>query len=257
MAYIQGSYPILKKQELQKGIFDCTVSCPEIASQAQAGQFVHIRVDGFMLRRPVSICEIYREDGAVRLVFEVRGEGTAKLAELPEGGRMDLLGPLGNGFRLFAPEKKVILVGGGIGVPPLLQVAAHYGAHATAILGFRSADRIILARDFEASGADLRLATDDGSQGHHGFVTELLESRLIEGPAEAICACGPMAMLRGVVALAERFGIPSQVSLEERMGCGIGACLVCACKTVKDGREIYSHVCKDGPVFDGKSVVFE
>lgn len=257
MAYLQGSYPVLYRRELAPHIFEYTVSCPEIARQAQAGQFVHIRADGFTLRRPISICEILRESGALRLVFEVRGAGTERLSALQQDDTMDLIGPLGNGFRLFSPEKKVIVVGGGIGVPPLLQTAAHYGENATAILGFRTASAAILVDDFTAYGCDTRVATDDGTAGFHGFVTGLLEQRLAEGAADAICACGPMAMLRGVVALAELHGIPTQVSLEERMACGVGACLVCACKTVKDGHEIFTHVCKDGPIFDGKDVVFE
>lgn len=257
MAYLQGVYPILKKRQLSTGVFDLVVSCPEIAKQAQAGQFVHLRVEGFSLRRPISICEIFPKTGSIRLVFEVRGAGTERLSQIAEGSGLDMLGPLGNGFRTFAPEKRVIVVGGGIGVPPLLQTAAHYGENATAILGFRTASAAILEDDFRSKGCDLRLATDDGSAGYHGFVTGLLKQRLEEGPADAICACGPMAMLRGVVDLAQAYGVPSQVSLEERMGCGVGACLVCACKTVRDGREIYTHVCKDGPVFDGKEVVFE
>ncbi|MEM1485100.1 dihydroorotate dehydrogenase electron transfer subunit [Oscillospiraceae bacterium PP1C4] len=257
MAYLQGSYPILKKKELATGIFDYIVSCPEIAQQTVAGQFVHIRAEGFTLRRPISVCEVFRETGAIRLVFEVRGEGTKKLAELEQNHRMDILGPLGNGFRLFAPDKKIIVVGGGIGVPPLLQTASHYGENATAIIGFRNADASILADDFKEKGCDLRLATDDGSAGYHGFVTGLLEQRLNEAPADLIYACGPTAMLKGVVQMAQARGIPTQVSVEERMGCGVGACLVCACKTVRDGREIFTHVCKDGPVFDGNEVVFE
>lgn len=257
MAFLQASYPIVKKQELASSVFDYTVACPEIAQQAQAGQFVHIRAEGFTLRRPISICEISPDEGWIRLVFEVRGAGTEKLAQLEAGDRMDILGPLGNGFALLAPQKKIIVVGGGIGVPPLLQTAAHYGANATAILGFRSREAVILTDDFAGRGCDTRLATDDGSAGFHGFVTGLLEQRLAQESADLICACGPMAMLKGVVTLAQEHGIPTQVSLEEHMGCGVGACLVCACKTVRDGREIFTHVCKDGPVFDGSEVVFE
>lgn len=255
MAYLQGSYPILRKRTLAAGIFDYTIACPEIAGQAKAGQFVHLRVEGFSLRRPISICEITSE--TIRIVFEARGEGTKKLSCLEVGEKMDVLGPLGNGFSLPDTHKKIIVIGGGIGVPPMLETAAPFGADATAIIGFRSASAVILKDDFSAKGCDVRLATDDGSAGYHGFVTGLLEERLREGSADLICACGPMAMLKGVAAIADQHGIPSQVSLEERMGCGVGACLVCACKTVRDGREIFTHVCKDGPVFDGKAVVFE
>ena len=254
MAYMQGRYPILKKQEIAVGIYSMTVNCPPIAVQAQAGQFVHIRVEGCTLRRPISICEF--DEKTIRLVFEVRGEGTARLAKLCAGNEIDLLGPLGNGFPLLEREKKVIVVGGGIGVPPLLQVAAYYRKTTAALLGFRTSSAMILKGDFAEKGSDVRVATDDGSFGHHGFVTELLEERLKEAKADLICACGPMGMLKGIVATAEQYQTPVKVSLEERMGCGVGACLVCACKTVKDGREIYSHVCKDGPIFDGDEVVF-
>ncbi len=255
MAYVQGSYPVLKKQEIAPGIFDYTVLCPEIAQQASAGQFVHIRAQGFTL--PISICEISRAGGSIRLVLEVRGEGTRKLSMLRGNDKMDILGPLGNGFRPLSPDKRVIVVGGGIGVPPLLEVAARYGRNATAIIGFRNAGAAILEQDFRAKGCDTRLATDDGSAGFHGFVTGLLEERLTQAPADMVCACGPAPMLKSVARAAEERGVPCQVSLEERMGCGVGACLVCACKTVRDGQEIFSHVCKDGPVFEGKDVVFK
>ncbi len=256
MAYLQGSFPLLARCELAPGVFSFTISCPEIAAQAQAGQFVHVRVEGFTLRRPISICSFDRAAGTVRIVFEVRGRGTERLSHCKTGEMLDLLGPLGNGFSAVKPGEKLIVVGGGIGVPPMLQAAKAAGADATAIIGFRTAGAVILKEEFEALGCDTRLATDDGSAGYHGFVTGLLKQRLAEGAAALICACGPMPMLKGVVALADEYGIPSEVSLEERMGCGIGACLVCACKTVKDGREIYSHVCKDGPVFNGNEVVF-
>lgn len=248
---------MIRKEALAKGIYDMTVSCPPLASQAEAGQFVHIRVAGFTLRRPISICTIDAGAGTIRLVFEVRGPGTEALSALEPGDEMDLLGPLGHGFRPLSPGSRVIVVGGGIGVPPLLETAARYGKNATAILGFRTKDAVILTKDFENAGCDTRLATDDGSAGYHGFVTGLLEQRLAEGPADLICACGPMAMLKGVAAMAEKAGISCQVSLEERMGCGVGACLVCACKTVREGKELYSHVCKDGPVFESSEVVFE
>lgn len=257
MAYLQGAYPITIKRQIACGIYDYTIFCPPVAEQAEPGQFIHIRLDGFTLRRPISICETRPSEGTVRIIFEVRGEGTAKLAEMKVHDTVDLLGPLGNGFSIPSPGSKLIVIGGGIGVPPLLEIARRFRGETTAIIGFRNADAMILKDDFERLGCDTRLATDNGSAGHHGFVTDLLKQRLSEDGAALICACGPMPMLRGVVKLAQDYGIPSQVSLEERMGCGVGACLVCACKTVKDGREVFTHVCKDGPVFDGEDVVFE
>ena len=254
MSYLQGQYPILQSRTLAKEIYDFTILCPEIAAAAQPGQFVHIRVNGFSLRRPISICDINPDKGAIRLVFEVRGEGTRALSHLHEGELIDLLGPLGRGFTPLESDKKVIFVGGGIGVPPLLAAAKPYGRNADAIIGFRSANAVILAEDFAQYGANVALCTDDGTAGQKGFVTAALEKRLTDGPADLICACGPAAMLKGVVALSEQFGVGCEVSLEERMGCGVGACLVCACKTVKDGKEYMAHVCKDGPVFPAKEV---
>ena len=256
MDYLVGQYPIIKKENLAKNCYSFTVLCPEIAVAAQAGQFAHIRVDGFSLRRPISICEIDREAGTVRRVFEIRGEGTRVMADLNENSLIDLIAPLGRGFTLLEPDRKAITVGGGIGTPPMLEVAKHYGTNATAIVGFRSANAVILDRDFAEAGAQVRLCTDDGTAGRKGFVTAALEERLAAGGADIIYACGPTPMLKGVVALAEKHGVRCEVSLEERMGCGVGACLVCACKTVKDGKEFYAHVCKDGPVFPAKEVVW-
>lgn len=254
MDYMQGSFPIVKKENIARGIYSLWIHCPPVAEAALPGQFAHLKVEGFSLRRPISICEIDPQKGNLRLVFEIRGEGTRALADSREGGMADLIAPLGNGFSIL-PQKQVVLVGGGIGVPPLLEVAKRYGASATAILGFRSASAVILERDFQRAGASAILCTDDGTAGIHGFVTKPLEELLTRQQPDLICACGPTGMLKGVVSLAGRFGIDCEVSMEERMGCGVGACLVCACKCVKDGREFYAHVCKDGPVFPAKEVV--
>lgn len=141
-------------------------------------------------------------------------------------------------------------------MPPMLETAKGYGEKATAILGFRSANAVILTQDFQRQGNRVVLCTDDGTMGFHGFVTQALEQQLQQKKPALICACGPHPMLKGVAQLAQQYGVDCQVSLEERMGCGVGACLVCACRTVKDGQEYLSHVCKDGPVFDSKDVLF-
>lgn len=253
MDYLQGCFPITKKENLARDIYSFSVRCPDLARQAEPGQFVHIRVNGFPLRRPISICEIHPD--TIRLVFQVRGEGTRVLSDLREGDNLDLMGPLGKGFRILDPGEHVILIGGGIGVPPMLELARSYGSDATAILGFRTASAVILEEDFRRTGAEVILCTDDGTAGQKGFVTSALEAQ--PSGSHLICACGPLPMLKGVAAIAARQNIPCQVSLEERMGCGVGACLVCACRTVRDGQEIFSHVCKDGPVFDASEVVFE
>ncbi|MBC8571002.1 dihydroorotate dehydrogenase electron transfer subunit [Zongyangia hominis] len=257
MQYQQGSFPIVGRQEIADGIYDFKIQCPEMAEQAKAGQFVHIRCPGVTLRRPISICQIDRAAGTLRLVFEVKGEGTRNLAQLRVGDEMDVMGPLGNGFDLRKTAGKAVFVGGGIGVPPMVEAAAAYGAKAAAVLGFRDKSRVILEEDMKALGCDVTVCTDDGSYGRKGLVTDAVKELLMEGDVNAIYACGPMVMLEALATLAKEYGVRCQVSLEERMGCGVGACLVCACKTkTKDGEENYSHVCKNGPVFDAQEVVF-
>lgn len=254
--YTQGKYPIIKKTAIAKGIFDITISCPEIAQNAEPGQFAQVAAEGFFLRRPISICDIDKEKGTIRIVFEIRGKGTDKISQFACGSLIDIIAPLGNGFKKLC-GKKAICIGGGIGTPPMLGIAKVYGENATVISGFRNSSVAILQDDFKACGAKAVLCTDDGSAGIHGFVTDALKNELKENKADIIYACGPMGMLRAIVDIAEDNGIECQVSLEQRMGCGVGACLVCACRTVKDGKEIYSHVCKDGPVFDSKEVAFD
>ncbi len=255
MSYVQGEYPLIAKKNLAKNIYDFTIRAHHLAALAEPGQFVHLRVPGFFLRRPISICEIDREAGTIRLVFEIRGEGTEALSRINPGELVDVMGPLGKGFTLLPEGKKAIMVGGGIGVPPMLGVASHYGENAKAIVGFRNAAAVILTDDFKRVGTSCILCTDDGSAGMHGFVTEALKQELEREQPDLICACGPAPMLKGVIALADQYGVPCEVSLEERMGCGVGACLVCACRTVKDGKEYLAHVCKDGPVFDAHDVI--
>ncbi|MBQ4095536.1 MAG: dihydroorotate dehydrogenase electron transfer subunit [Oscillospiraceae bacterium] len=255
LLYTQGRYPIIKKSAIAKGVFDFTILCPEIAAAAQAGQFAQVAADGFFLRRPISICDIDKNKGTIRLVFEVRGKGTDKISQISCGDLIDIIAPLGNGFKKIEGGK-AICIGGGIGTPPMVGIAKEYGENATAISGFRNSSIAILQDDFKAMGAKTILCTDDGSAGIHGFVTDALKNVLANENADIIYACGPMGMLKAIVDIAEENGIECQVSLEQRMGCGVGACLVCACRTVKDGKEIYSHVCKDGPVFDSKEVVF-
>ena len=256
MSYQQGLFPVLSKGNLAKNIFDAVIYCPAIAQEARPGQFVHIRIPSHILRRPISIAGIDAAAGTIRIIYEIRGEGTKILADIKAGDMMDVLGPLGHGYTMQEPEKKCVVVGGGIGVPPLLPVAQHYGQNTTAVLGFRSAQAAILENDFQKAGASVVLCTDDGSMGRKGFVTSALEELLQSDSPDVICACGPTIMLKKVVEIAQRYGIPSEISLEERMACGVGACLGCACKINRNGKEIFLHVCKDGPVFSGEEVVF-
>lgn len=256
MKYTQGKFPIIKKSVIAKEIYSFEILCPEIAEIAQPGQFVHIRANGFTLRRPVSICEINKSKGTLRIVFEIRGEGTAEIAKLNVDSLIDMLAPLGHGFTVNPDYKKIVLIGGGIGTPPMLPLAKIYGEKATVITGFRSANAVILQEDFKSAGAETVLCTDDGTMGIKGLVTIPLAEILAKGDVDAVYACGPMPMLRAVAALAKENGAYCEISLEERMGCGIGACLVCACKTKKNDEEYFAHVCKEGPVFKAEEVIF-
>ncbi len=257
MKYTQGKYLILSKKTLAKEIYDLTIFCPDVAEAAVAGQFVNVKVDGFMLRRPISICSIDKNKGTLRIIFEVRGEGTKVMSQLAEGAMIDIVAPLGGrGFEMDGHETAVI-IGGGIGNPPMLAVAENFGKNATVISGYRNASAVILQEDFAATGAETILCTDDGSAGRKGFVTDALKEVLASKKPDVIYACGPNVMLRRIIEIAKENGVKCQVSLEERMGCGVGACLVCACRTIRDGNEYYAHVCKDGPVFNAEEVLFD
>ena len=219
-----------------------------------AGQFLHIACgEGLLLRRPISVCMVQQDEphDTARIVFEVRGEGTQWLAERQVGDKLNVLGPLGNGFTV-TPNDRLLLVGGGIGVPPLLGQAALTAKNSTAVLGFRSADRAMLEEDYQDYCEAVYLCSDDGSLGRHGFVDAQLKDILEQDKNfTAVLACGPKPMLKNVAKVAAQYGVPCQVSLEERMACGVGACLGCAVQ-MADGT--MKHVCKDGPVFDAKEV---
>lgn len=254
--YVQGRYEIIKREEIANEMYDYTLKCDKLASLSKPGQFVHISVNGFFLRRPISICDIDKEAGTIRIVFQIRGNGTAVLSKMKVGEKLDTMGPLGNGFTLLDSSKKAITIGGGIGTPPMLAVAKHYKSNAIAISGFRSKDIVVLQDDFKNYGAKVRLCTDDGTAGIKGFVTDALQKEIeIEKP-DIIYACGPLVMLKAVSKIAKNNNIKCEISLEERMACGVGACLGCAVKVYDNGEEIFKHVCKDGPVFSSEEVVF-
>lgn len=250
---VEQNCVILEAAQLSSGGVSITFESNGMAAQiTRPGQFVHVRCgEGLLLRRPISICNWSVDRDLIRMVFEARGEGTAWLAQRQVGDRLDVMGPLGRGFDM-EPNGRYLLVGGGIGVPPMLGCAMHGGRDHVAILGFRSAQNAMMLEEFSRCCSGVRVATDDGSMGHHGFVDALVREELEKDSSfTAVLACGPKPMLRSVARAAEAFGVPCQVSMEERMGCGVGACLVCACKS-SDGH--YKHVCKDGPVFDAREV---
>lgn len=251
MKYDSQPFELIKNEEIAEGIFDWTVKNPKLSSIAKAGQFAHVAVPGKTLRRPISICDA--DNDTLRLVFQVKGEGTQIMSQQKVGTYTDIIAPLGNGFK-FEKGKRYCLIGGGIGVPPMLYTAKQT-ENPLVITGFRSKDLVILQDDFKNAGAELVLTTDDGTAGIHGFVTDVLKEKINE--VDEICACGPIPMLRAISQIAKEFNKPCQVSLEERMGCGVGACLVCACKVRQaNGEEEYLHVCKNGPVFNAEEVVF-
>lgn len=250
---VQALCVVQSQSQLAPRLYELRLAAPEIVQAACPGQFVHIACGGQFLRRPISICEASSE--TLRIVFQTKGAGTQWLSERRPGDTLDVLGPLGHGFDLPALGASPVFVGGGIGVPPLLlamRKAKERGAAPSAILGFRSRSTVILENEFRALGG-VSVATDDGTYGVHGFVSDVLEG--CADTVTGVAACGPRGMLRAIASIAAAHGLPCQVSMEERMGCGIGACLVCAC-ALKDarGETRYGHVCKDGPVFDAKEV---
>ncbi len=229
----------------------------EIAKAAKPGQFVMIRVRSALdplLRRPFSICGV--KDDLFLVLYRVVGKGTSLMTGLREAERMWVLGPLGKGFA--EPENRAgrLLVGGGIGIAPLLFLSQfHREKEVTFMMGFRSAKDIISPQRITGEDMGCLVATDDGTQGHHGPVTNLLEERLRENPGEvAVYACGPKPMLRKVAERTVALRIPCQVSLEAHMACGLGACQGCAVKASANSDRSYFHVCKEGPVFVAEDI---
>ncbi len=244
---------VLENKQIAENIYDMKIQWDN-AGEAQPGQFVNVLCEGgdALLRRPISICDA--DGDTLRIVYEVKGKGTELLAKYKEGQSIDMLAPLGHGFTV-KKCKNPVLIGGGIGTYPLLKLAKEL-ENPYVFLGFRSKDRITLKEDFEKV-ATLDIVTDDGSYGEKKLATQSAEEFIKSSGTDMIYACGPKPMLKAVAALAEKYGIECEVSMEERMGCGIGACLVCACKTKdKNGEEVHTHVCKDGPVFNSKDVIF-
>lgn len=250
MKYNTRNLKLLSNEQIADGIFDMRLEYGSDEIPVQCGQFAHVYVPGKSLRRPISVCDV--QNGELRLVYQVKGEGTKIMSQMKAGEMVDVLAPLGNGFNIES-GKRYALIGGGIGVPPMLNTARQCQSPLV-ITGFRNESLVILQDDFKNAGAELILTTDDGSAGVHGFVTDVLKEKI--GEVDEVCACGPTPMLRAIAQVCKEFGKPCQISLEERMACGIGACLVCAVKVRKNGEEIMQHVCKNGPVFNAEEVVF-
>lgn len=235
-----------------------------IALNANPGQFVHIKVPGdnsLLLRRPISIHDVHPQTGMVEIVYQVVGKGTRILSGMNAGQVIDVLGPLGKGFTISREIKSAFVVGGGCGIAPLKLLMGRLkemGVVVTALLGFRSREAVYGLEEFEMLSDRVLVTTDDGSLGRKGLVTQVLEEELQQQLPDMMFACGPTPMLRIVQRLAREYSVPCQMSLEERMGCGIGGCLVCSCAVrTPDGGFEYKRVCKDGPVFWSQEVMLD
>ena len=251
MAKVKIKSTVAEQKKLAEGIYSMWLQAEEIAVQAKPGQFISVYSNdkSRVLPRPISICEIDREQGKLRIVYRVVGKGTEEFSKALAGDTFEILGPLGNGFPLEkAKGKRVLMVGGGIGVPPMLQTAKEAEAEAVIVSGYRNND-LFLKEELENAGS-LYIATEDGSVGTKGNVLDAIRENDIQ--ADVMFACGPTPMLRALKQYAEEKNMPCWISMEEKMACGIGACLACVCQS-KDV-DAHSHVhnkriCKDGPVF--------
>ena len=230
-----------------------TVESPELARSAAPGQFLHIRCEGYQLRRPISISGV--QGDSITFVFEIKGGGTRWLSCRKAGDVLDILGPLGHGFP--AVDGPVLLVGGGVGVPPM-HFCAQRMSDCDAVLAFRSADRALLTGEMASLCGETLVMTDDGSLGSRGFAAQGVAEMLAKKQYAAVFACGPKIMLKTTFQAAQAAGVPCWVSLEERMGCGLGACLTCATPIRgADGQKVMKEACKDGPVFRGGEVIWD
>jgi len=245
---------IVWNRRVADGTYFMALRSPEISAAARAGQFVMIRTGEAMdplLRRPFSICG--SEDGLVQFLYRVVGRGTRLLSDRREGESLAVLGPLGRGFEIPGKDQRSILTAGGMGIAPLLFLARCLASERTSFLvGFGSAGQVIRAEPTGPLNIPIGMATDDGSAGHHGLVTDLLEDALDrrDGERATVFACGPLPMLKAVAAITRARRVPCQVSLEAAMACGLGACQGCAVKAAAGQGRTYWHVCQDGPVFD-------
>ncbi len=261
---VQGLGMIVSNTDVKPGYFLMEIKAPQVARHARPGQFLTIRCGNTtspLLRRPFGFHRI--NNAGFQILYEVVGKGTRLLSDMKPGQEIDILGPLGNGFTIPDKPKDLVIMAGGIGVAPLVALAeklVHGSRFAVnrnplILLGARTKNDILCERDFIKLGCEVRISTDDGSQGFKGVVTDLLEDLLssIDYRPSTIYACGPEAMLKEVAAITRKRNVKSYASLEENIACGVGACLGCAIET-KSG---YRLVCEDGPVFNLNEVVWK
>lgn len=244
---------ILRQEEIAFGIYSLWIQTEQIAARARAGQFISVYCEdkSRMLPRPISICEIDRENGALRMVYRIAGKGTEEFSKKKAGDSLAVLGPLGNGFPL--EKKRAFLIGGGIGIPPMLELAKELDCEKQIVLGYRDSQTFLL--DELKEQGKVYLATEDGSLGTKGNVIDAIRENGLE--ADVIYACGPTPMLRALKEFALERQMECWISMEEKMACGIGACLACVCRSAEVDEHTNVHnkrVCKEGPVFDAREV---
>ncbi|WP_284140882.1 MULTISPECIES: dihydroorotate dehydrogenase electron transfer subunit [unclassified Virgibacillus] len=236
---------IQQKHQIAKDTIEMVLQNNRVSKCAKPGQFIHLSVNGHTLRRPISIADVNKQAGTVTLLFKVVGKGTSALANLHVDEVIDGIGPIGNGFPIDRmQDSTVLLIGGGIGVPPLYYLGkelSKQGCQITAVLGFQSLNYVFYEEQFRQLGETV-IVTEDGSYGLKGLVTAALPDKK---QVDVFCTCGPVPMLKAVTSNLQ--GVPGYISMEERMGCGVGACFACI---VPSNNEIgYKKICKDGPVF--------
>jgi len=253
---------VVKHEPVRGGYRLLVLKCRAIADATKPGQFVHMRIPSqevLVLRRPFSIFKVHED--TISVLYKKVGRGTAAMDALKAGDNISLLGPLGKGFPVGGPELFPILVAGGYGIAALYLLAKQFPARGIIFVGGKTADDILCTEDFTALGWSVRVATEDGSIGERGLVTELLTRWMDKESAGAsieLYACGPDGMLRAVSNLARGCGLRAWLSMDKHMGCGVGACLACVCRIRYDGGQVrMGRVCKDGPVFECRQIAWD
>lgn len=247
---------VLAQEQIAADIFSMWLRTDQIAAAALPGQFISVYSNDAsrMLPRPISICEVDRGKNALRIVYRIAGKGTEEFSRCVAGDTLDILGPLGNGFPVerCGEGQRALLIGGGIGIPPMVALAKALKGDVQVAAGYRS--ELFLTEEL-SSGGELYIATEDGSTGVRGNVLDCIRENGLSG--DVIYACGPAPMLRGVKAYAAEQGIECWISMEERMACGIGACLACVCKSkdIDEHSKVHNkRICKEGPVFAAEEI---
>lgn len=247
---------IRRNDKIAHQIYSMTLKSLFISQRAKPGQFIHLlcgREYGALLRRPFSLSNIDKKKNEITIVYRLQGKGTQSLCERRPGEKIHALGPLGHGFTLDPSYKNVAIVGGGMGTAPIVEIIRYYREKSRVYLGFL--EEPILVEEIQKYTKDIEVFTEAGSAGKKGLVTQALAKQWRENPPDIVYTCGPRPMMKAVAKICEELNLPCQASMEERMGCGIGACLTCSCKTKKkEQKNSYTRVCKEGPVYWGREI---